>query len=74
MFFHQNLSDSKSLPVSIILLRILANLNYAVVWMVSIRPLMSKSSSPYTNPLVTVPRAPIAISPTVTFRFHWVFF
>ena len=42
--------------------------------MVSTRPLTSKSSGPCTNPLVTVPSAPIRISKTVTFTFHRVFF
>ena len=37
--------------------------------MVSSRPLISKSSSPCTNPSVTVPRAPIIIVITVTFMF-----
>ena len=44
--------------------------NNAVPWMVSTRPLISKSSSLSTNPLVTVPRAPITIGITVTFMFH----
>ena len=39
--------------------------------MVSTRPLISKSSSPYNNPLVTVPKAPIGI--IVTFMFHCLF-
>ena len=43
------------------LLSILADLNYVVVWMVSTRPLISKSSSSFNNPLVTIPRAPITI-------------
>ena len=46
------------------------NLNSAVVWMVSICPLIFKSPSPCTNPLVTVPNAPIIIGFTVTFMFH----
>ena len=50
---HRSLSDSKSPQVSRTLLRILADLNNAVVWMVSTRPLIFKSSSPCTNPLVT---------------------
>ena len=37
--------------------------------MVSICPLISKSSSPCVNPSVTVPRAPITIGITVTFMF-----
>ena len=42
--------------------------------MVSTRPVFSKSSSPSTSHLVTVPRAPITIGITVTFMFHSFFF
>ena len=52
------------------LLNILAVLNNAVVWKVSTRPPTSKSSSPFNNPLVTVPKAPIKIGIIVTFMFH----
>ena len=38
--------------------------------MVSARPLISKSFSPCTKPLVIVPSAPITISSAVTFVFH----
>ena len=58
MVFHRSLSDSKSAQVSITLLSILADLNTAVVWMVSARPLISDTSSPSANPLITVPRKP----------------
>ena len=68
-----SLRDSKSSQVSRILLRILADLINAVVWMISTRSLISKSSSPFNNPLVTVPRAPITIGINVTFMFH-IFF
>ena len=73
MAFHWSLSDSKSLQVSRTLLSILAVLNNIVVWMVSIRPPTSKSSSPFNNPLVTVPKAPITIAIIVTFMFHTFF-
>ena len=66
MNFHWSLSDSKSPQVSRTLLGILAVLNNAVVWMVSTRPLTSKSSSPFSNHLVTVPNAPITIGIIVT--------
>ena len=59
--------------VSRALLSILAVLNNAVVWMVSTRPPISMSSSPFNNPLVTVPNAPITISVIVTFMFHSFF-
>ena len=68
--FVLNLSDCKSPQVSRILLSTLADLNNAVVWMVSTRPLCSNSSSPCTNPLFTVPRESITIVITVTFIFH----
>ena len=66
MFFHESLSDSKSPKVSSTLLSILAVLNDAVVWMVSILPPNSKSHSPFDNPLVTVHKAPITIGIIVT--------
>ena len=73
MVFHRSLRDNKSFQVSRTLLSILADLNNAVVWMVSSRLVISKSSSPCTNPLVTVPRAPITIDIIVTFMFHSFF-
>ena len=41
--------------------------------MVSTRPPTSKSSNPFSNPLVTVPNAPITIGIIVTFMFHSFF-
>ena len=73
MVFHWGLSDSKSPQVSRTLLSILAVFNNAVVWMVSTRPPTSKSSRPFNNPLVTVPKAPITIGIIVTFMFHSFF-
>ena len=73
MVFHRSLSERKSPQVSRTLLSILAVLNNAIVWMVSTRPPTSKSSSPLSNPLVTVPKAPITISIIVTFKFHSFF-
>ena len=55
------------------ILSILAVSNNAVIWMVSIRPPASKSSSPFNKSLVTVPKAPIMIGLTVTFMFHSFF-
>ena len=69
MVSHWNLSDSKSPQVSTTLLSILANLDNAVVSMVSDCPLISLSFSPCTIPLVIVPRAPITIDITVNSMF-----
>ena len=68
-----SLSDSKSPQVSWTLLSILAVLNNAVVWMVTTRLPTSKSSSPFNNPLVTVPNAPITIGIIITCMFHSFF-
>ena len=54
-------------PVVVIIIVIVIN---AVVKMVSTCPLISKSSSLFTNPLVIVPSTPITIGITVTFLFH----
>ena len=54
MVFHWSLSDSESPQVSRFIFSILADLNNAVVWMVSTCHLNSKSSCPIINPLVTV--------------------
>ena len=70
MVFHWSLSDSKSPQVSRTFLSILAILNNAVIWMVSTRPPTSKSSSSFSNPLVTAPNAPITIGIIVTCMFH----
>ena len=73
LVFHWSLSDSKSPQVSRTLFSILAVFNNTVVWMVSTRPPTSKSSSPFSNPLVTVPNAPITIGIIVTCMFHSFF-
>ena len=69
--FHRILSDSKSARVFRTFLSILADVNNAVVWRVSNRPVISKSSSPCTDPFVTVS---IIIGIIVTFMFHILFF
>ena len=69
-FFHLSLCDNKSPQVSRTLLSILANLNNAVFCMVSTRPPTSKSSSPFSNPLFTVPNAPITIGIIFTCMYH----
>ena len=72
------LSDSFSLEfewqvfqVSTTLRSILTDINNAAVWMISaLYPLISKSSSPFINPSMIVPREPISIGITTTFIFH----
>ena len=73
MVFHWSLSDSKSSQVSRTLLSILSDLRKAVVWMVSVCPLISETSSPFTNHLGIVPCAPTPTGITVTFIFHSFF-
>ena len=73
MVFHWSLSDSKSPQISKTRLRILAVLSNAVVWIVSTRPPTSKSSRPFSNPLVIVPNAPLTIGTIITFMFHSFF-
>ena len=71
--FHWRLRDNKFPQVSNTFLNILTDLSNTVVWMVSTRPLISESSSPCTNTLVTVSKPPITIGITVTFMFHSFF-
>ena len=73
MVCHWSLSDCKSPQVSRTLLSILVYLKKAVVWTVSTRPVISKSSSVGINPLVTLPSTPISIGITVTFMFNSFF-
>ena len=73
MIFHWGLSDSKSPQVSRTCHRILAVLNNAVIWIVSTRPLTSKSFRPFGNPLVIVRKASITIGTIVTYMFHSFF-
>ena len=47
--------------------------NNVVVWMVSTRPLISKCSRPFKNPLVTLPKTPTTIAIISTFMFHSFF-
>ena len=69
MVFHWSLSD-KSGQFFRILLSILADLSNAVIWIVSTSPLISKSFSPFINPSLTVPRAPLTIGIIVTLIFN----
>ena len=73
MVFHWSLNDSKSPHVFRTALKILADLNNIVFWMVSTRVLISSSSSFFNNPFMTLPNASITIGITVTFMFHGFF-
>ena len=73
MFFHWSLSDNNSVHVSRTLPIILANFNYALVWMLSTCALISKFISPFTNTLGIVPSVQTTIGITITFMFH-IFF
>ena len=73
-YFSWSSSDSKSPQDLRALLYILADLNNAIDWRVFSRSLISKSSSPFTHVLGTVPTAPTAIGITVMFIFHCFFF
>ena len=64
------LSECKFTQICRTLLRILSDLDNAVVGIVSARLLISKSSSSCINPSVTVLRAPIITGFTVTFLFY----
>ena len=72
MVFHWSLSDSTSPQIFGTPLSIMADLNYSV----SIRPLISKSSSHCTKPLVTVPSAPFLqlVSPSLSYSVFFFFF
>ena len=73
MVFHWSLSDSKSPHDSRIRLSILTVPSNAAIWIVSTRPPTSKSSRPFNNPLVIVPKALITIGTIITFMFHSFF-
>ena len=74
MVFQWSLSDRKSLQVTRTLLSILADLNNHVVWIVSIHPLISDSSSPLSKSLRTVPSIPITVGIIIILIFHSFFF
>ena len=73
MVFHWNLSDSKSPQSYRTLLNILVVLSNAVIWIFSTYPPTSKSSRPFNNHLVIMPKSPITIGTIVTFMVHSFF-
>ena len=72
MVFQWSLSDSKFPQVTRIL-SILADNNNDVIWMVSICPLIFKSSSSFTSPLGIVPSALILTDIIVIILFYIYF-
>ena len=72
MVSYKSLRHRKSPQISRTLLSILADINDVVVWRVFTCSLISKSSSPCTKPLVTVPSEPIRIGISI-FIFHSFF-
>ena len=68
MVFHWSLSNTKPLQVTRTFPSIIADLNNAVVQMVSAR--LSNASGPFTKPLRIVPSTTITIGITITFMFH----
>ena len=66
---NKRLLENKVCSRNIINLSILIDLNNAVIRVVTTRILISKSSSPYTNPLVTVPIEPITIDIIMFYSF-----
>ena len=68
MVFRWNLRGRKSPQVSRTL--VLAELDNVVVWRNFPCPLISKSSSSFTNPLGIFPNAPITIDITITSMFY----
>ena len=73
MVFHWSWNDVKFPQVSRTILSILADLNNALIKMVSIRVLIYNSSSPFTNPLVTEPSAPSKVSVLISFSSSFNF-
>ena len=73
VLFNWNLSDRNSHHLPRTVLRILANLYNALVWMVSIFPLGYNFSSFSFKPFETVLSASITIGITVRFIFHTFF-
>ena len=71
--FQWSLSASKSPQISRNISNILAALRNVVVWRVSTCPHVSKSSSPFINPLGIVSSASITIGILVSFMLHSLF-
>ena len=72
--FHWRLNDSKFSQISWTPFCILADLNNAVVWMVSILLPISNSSIPFSSLIESVPSAPTTIVNTVTSTLLICFF
>ena len=73
MGFQWSLNDRKSPQVSRTLLGIMVDLDNAIIWIISTFPLISKSTSPFTNPLEIILSALITIHIIITFIFSSIF-
>ena len=75
MVFHWGLTNCKSsqIPELFSVFWPISSQYPSRVWIVSTRPLISKSSSSCINHLTTVPRAPITIGISITFMVHSFF-
>ena len=70
VIFHWCLNDYKFHQVSRTLLSILVDLDNDVVWIVTIRPPISNSSSSLSKLFATVPKAPFPFGIIITIIFH----
>ena len=68
--FHLSLRDSKTPQIFSAILRILVDLNNAVVWMVSILTLIFNPSSIFSDHFGTIPTVLTLIDITMTFILH----
>ena len=70
MVFHWSFSDCKSPQISRTLLGIVADFVNTIVWMVSIRPPIYKSSISFSKLFGIIPSAPTTTGITVNLMFH----
>ena len=66
--FYLTLRDSNFPPLSRTFLSILADLNYVVLWVVSILSLISNSSNSFSRSFGSIPSTPTTIGITLAFK------